>query len=104
MLCVARRRPFLIRGLENTLAKLMLSLEFFDEVGRKKLGMGKDRGGIQTGRVGGSRAGGSLMRLTLADGRRATAVVLVGCKRAAPKQQWIEKGTRTSVKKYHKIS
>ncbi|KAG2495158.1 hypothetical protein HYH03_006766 [Edaphochlamys debaryana] len=36
---LTRRRPFLIRGLENTLSKLMLSLEFFDEVGRKKLGI-----------------------------------------------------------------
>lgn len=52
MLCVPRRRPFLIRGLENTLSKLMLSLEFFDEVGRKKLGMGKDTGDQRTGRVG----------------------------------------------------
>ncbi|PNW82888.1 hypothetical protein CHLRE_06g298350v5 [Chlamydomonas reinhardtii] len=36
---LTRRRPFLIRGLENTLVKLMLSLEFFDDVGRKKLGI-----------------------------------------------------------------
>ncbi|KXZ51094.1 hypothetical protein GPECTOR_14g77 [Gonium pectorale] len=36
---LTRRRPFLIRGLENTLVKLMLSLEFFDDAGRKKLGI-----------------------------------------------------------------
>ncbi|GLI62166.1 hypothetical protein VaNZ11_004746, partial [Volvox africanus] len=36
---LTRRRPFLIRGLENTLVKLLLSLEFFDEVGHKKLGI-----------------------------------------------------------------
>ena len=31
----------MIRGLENTLVKLLLSLEFFDEPGRKKLGIGE---------------------------------------------------------------
>lgn len=36
---LTRRRPFLIRGLENTLIKLMLSLEFFNEEDRRKLGM-----------------------------------------------------------------
>ncbi|KAF5836610.1 armadillo-type protein [Dunaliella salina] len=34
---LTRRRPFLIRGLENTLVKLLLSLEFFDAEGRKKI-------------------------------------------------------------------
>lgn len=32
-----RRRAFLIRGLENTLTKFLLSLEFYDEVGRQKI-------------------------------------------------------------------
>lgn len=32
-----RRRAFLIRGLENTLCKFLLSLEFYDEVGRQKI-------------------------------------------------------------------
>ncbi len=32
-----RRRPFLIKGLEATLNKLVLSLEFYDELGRKKI-------------------------------------------------------------------
>ncbi|MEW5300680.1 MAG: hypothetical protein WDW36_003594 [Sanguina aurantia] len=36
---LTRRRPFLIRGLENTLTKLLLSLEFFNEEGRRKLGI-----------------------------------------------------------------
>jgi hypothetical protein len=35
-----RRRPFLVRGLENTLIKLLLSTEFFDESNRKKIGIG----------------------------------------------------------------
>lgn len=34
---LTRRRPFLVRGLENTLVKLLLSLEFFEEIGRKKI-------------------------------------------------------------------
>ena len=41
MLRTCRRRPFLIRSCENTLIKLLLSLEFFDEEGRKKLAIGK---------------------------------------------------------------
>ncbi|GBF95620.1 hypothetical protein Rsub_08602 [Raphidocelis subcapitata] len=32
-----RRRPFLVKGLEATLNKFMLSLEFYDEEGRKKI-------------------------------------------------------------------
>mmetsp|Transcript_1455 Transcript_1455/g.3202 ORF Transcript_1455/g.3202 Transcript_1455/m.3202 type:complete len:425 (-) Transcript_1455:625-1899(-) len=36
---LARRRPFLIRGLENTLIKLLLSLEFFSDDNRRKLGI-----------------------------------------------------------------
>lgn len=32
-----RRRPFLIRALENTLVKLILSLEFYDQEGRQKI-------------------------------------------------------------------
>ncbi|GAB4817985.1 hypothetical protein N2152v2_005031 [Parachlorella kessleri] len=32
-----RRRPFLIKALENTLIKLIMSMEFFDEEGRKKI-------------------------------------------------------------------
>lgn len=32
-----RRRPFLVKSLESTLIKLLLSLEFYDEEGRKKL-------------------------------------------------------------------
>lgn len=35
-----RRRPFLIRPLENTLIKLLRSLDFYDEVGRTKIAMG----------------------------------------------------------------
>lgn len=34
---LTRRRPFLVRGLENTLVKLLLSLEFFDEQGRRRI-------------------------------------------------------------------
>lgn len=30
-----------MRGLENTLIKLLLSLEFFDELGRKKIAIGE---------------------------------------------------------------
>jgi hypothetical protein len=36
-----RRRPFLIRSLENTLVKLILSLEFYDDVGRQKIAIGE---------------------------------------------------------------
>lgn len=32
-----RRRPFLVKGLENTLNKFILSLEFYDDEGRKKI-------------------------------------------------------------------
>ncbi|KAF6265503.1 armadillo-type protein [Scenedesmus sp. NREL 46B-D3] len=32
-----RRRPFLVKGLEATLNKFILSLEFYDEMGRKKI-------------------------------------------------------------------
>jgi hypothetical protein len=35
-----RRRPFLVKGLENTLNKFILSLEFYDEAGRKKIAVG----------------------------------------------------------------
>jgi hypothetical protein len=35
-----RRRPFLIKALENTLIKLIMSMEFFDEEGRKKIAIG----------------------------------------------------------------
>lgn len=35
-----RRRPFLIRALENTLVKLILSLEFYSQDGRQKIAMG----------------------------------------------------------------
>jgi hypothetical protein len=38
-----RRRPFLIKALENTLTKLLLSLEFFDEEGRKKIAIATSR-------------------------------------------------------------
>mmetsp|Transcript_181 Transcript_181/g.463 ORF Transcript_181/g.463 Transcript_181/m.463 type:complete len:420 (+) Transcript_181:190-1449(+) len=34
-----RRRPFLIKSLENTMCKFLKSLEFFDETGRKKISM-----------------------------------------------------------------
>ncbi|GAX74543.1 hypothetical protein CEUSTIGMA_g1992.t1 [Chlamydomonas eustigma] len=36
---LARRRPFLVRGLENTLIKLLLTTEFFDEENRRKIGI-----------------------------------------------------------------
>ena len=40
-LCLLRRRrPFLIRPLENTLIKLLRSLDFYDEAGRTKIAMG----------------------------------------------------------------
>lgn len=32
-----RRRPFLVKGLESTLNKFILSLEFYDDAGRKKI-------------------------------------------------------------------
>lgn len=35
-----RRRPFLVKGLEATLNKFILSLEFYDEAGRKKIATG----------------------------------------------------------------
>lgn len=34
---VIRRRPFLVKALESTLIKLILSLEFYDEEGRRKV-------------------------------------------------------------------
>ena len=34
-----RRKPFLVKALENTLIKLILSLEFYDQEGRKKIAM-----------------------------------------------------------------
>jgi len=34
-----RRRPFLIKSLENTMCKFLKSLEFFDSTGRKKISM-----------------------------------------------------------------
>jgi hypothetical protein len=38
-----RRRPFLVKALENTLIKLILSLEFYDQEGRKKIAMAMAR-------------------------------------------------------------
>ena len=38
-----RRRPFLVKALENTLSKLILSLEFYDEEGRKKVAIAMAR-------------------------------------------------------------
>ena len=38
-----RRRPFLTRGLENTLIKLLLTTEFFDDANRRKIGIGERR-------------------------------------------------------------
>ncbi len=38
--CFHRRRPFLIRPLENTLVKLILSLEFYSQEGRQKIAIG----------------------------------------------------------------
>ena len=32
-----RRRPYLVKALENTLAKLVKSLDFYDEAGRAKV-------------------------------------------------------------------
>lgn len=39
--CDRRRRPFLVKNLENVLIKLLMSLEFFDEPAREKLAIGK---------------------------------------------------------------
>jgi hypothetical protein len=38
-----RRRPFLIRPLENTLVKLILSLEFYSQAGRQKIAISASR-------------------------------------------------------------
>ena len=38
-----RRRPFLVKALENTLIKLILSLEFYDEEGRQKIAIAMAR-------------------------------------------------------------
>lgn len=38
-----RRRPFLVKALENTLIKLILSLEFYDAEGRRKIAMAMAR-------------------------------------------------------------
>ncbi|KAK9825641.1 hypothetical protein WJX81_003224 [Elliptochloris bilobata] len=51
-----RRRPFLIRPLENTLIKLLRSLDFYDEAGRTKIAMATARCfagklGVQSDRV-----------------------------------------------------
>jgi hypothetical protein len=40
----ARRRPFLVKGLEATLNKFILSLEFYTEEGRKKIATSEDKG------------------------------------------------------------
>lgn len=37
---LVRRRPFLVQRLEEVLKKLLTSLEFFDEEGRKKIAVG----------------------------------------------------------------
>ena len=36
-----RRRPFLVRPLENTLIKLLKTLDFYDDAGRDKLAIGE---------------------------------------------------------------
>lgn len=36
-----RRRPFLVRPLENTLIKLLRSLDFHDEIGHTKIAIGE---------------------------------------------------------------
>ncbi|KAJ9522813.1 hypothetical protein QJQ45_019789 [Haematococcus lacustris] len=36
---LTRRRPFLVRGIENTMVKLLLSLEFFNAENRKKIAL-----------------------------------------------------------------
>ena len=38
-----RRRPFLVKSLENTLIKLILSLEFYDQEGRQKIAIAMAR-------------------------------------------------------------
>ncbi len=40
-LACCRKRPFLIRPLENTLIKLLKSLDFYDELGRDKIAIGE---------------------------------------------------------------
>jgi hypothetical protein len=37
---LARKRPFLVRPLENTLIKLLKSLDFYDDLGREKIAIG----------------------------------------------------------------
>ena len=37
---VPRRRPFLIKSLENTLSKLLKSLDFYDNAARHKVAIG----------------------------------------------------------------
>lgn len=37
---LVRRRPFLVQRLEEVLKKLLTSLEFFDNEGRKKIAIG----------------------------------------------------------------
>lgn len=39
-LCCRRRRPFLIKSLENTLSKLLKSLDFYDADARHKVAIG----------------------------------------------------------------
>lgn len=41
--CARRKRPFLIRPLENTLIKLLKSLDFYDDEGRIKIAIGATR-------------------------------------------------------------
>ena len=41
VLVCCRKRPFLIRPLENTLIKLLKSLDFYDELGRDKIAIGE---------------------------------------------------------------
>lgn len=38
-----RRRPFLIKSLENTLSKLLKSLDFYDNAARHKVAIGMSR-------------------------------------------------------------
>ncbi|KDD75188.1 hypothetical protein H632_c819p1 [Helicosporidium sp. ATCC 50920] len=38
-----RRRPFLVKHLENTLVKLLLSMEFYDDLGRTKIAIALSR-------------------------------------------------------------
>jgi hypothetical protein len=37
---LVKRRPFLVQRLEEVLTKLLTSLEFFDDEGRKKIAIG----------------------------------------------------------------